>query len=134
MQLTRRAVRNGLLVGGAFFAVTGVVTGLVPTPIFERMVPRTPLDYGFLLLTTALAGAYAAQRTAIDDCSGDACGYAGAAGGFFAVACPHCNAVLVALFGSSWLATYVDPIRPLFGLVAVALLAGILYARRGRGG
>ena len=114
--------------------MTGVVTGLVQTPIFDRMVPRTSLDYGFLRVTTALAGAYAAQRTAIDDCSGDACAYGGAAGGFFAVACPHCNAILVALFGSSWLATYVDPIRPLFGLFAVALLAGILYARRDAGG
>jgi hypothetical protein len=107
VQLNRNAVRNGVLAAGTFFVLAGVVTGPVPTPIFDRMVPRTPLDYTFLLLTTALAG------------------------GFFAVACPHCNAILVALFGSSWLATYVDPIRPLFGIAALGLLGGILYARRG---
>jgi hypothetical protein len=134
VQPNRTAVRNGLLVGGAFFVLTGVVTGLVPTPIFDRMVPRTPLDYAFLLLTTVLAGTYAAQRTMRSDCSGDACGYVGAAGGFFAVACPHCNAILVAVFGASWLATYVDPIRPLFGFGAVALLGGIVYTRRSTGG
>lgn len=134
MQPTRDAVRNGLLVAGGFFVGTGIVTGLVPTPFFDRMVSQSALDYAFLLLTSVLAGAYVAQRSTLADCSGDYCAYGGAASGFFAVSCPHCNAVLVALFSSSWLAAYVDPIRPLFGVLATGLLAGILYTRRRTGG
>ncbi|AGB37129.1 hypothetical protein [Natronococcus occultus] len=134
MQPSRTAVRNAVLVGGAFLLATGIITGLVPTPLFERMVPRTALDYTFLALTALLAGAYVLQRSSLEDCDGDRCAYGGAASGFFAVACPHCNAVLVALFGSSWLATYVDPIRPLFGVLAIGLLGGVLYARRNSSG
>ncbi|MDQ2049015.1 hypothetical protein RBH26_00805 [Natronolimnohabitans sp. A-GB9] len=130
MHVPRDALLKGILASSAFFLVTGVVTGLVPTPVFERMVPRTVLDYTFLVLTSLLAGVYVVQRATTTDCSGDRCAYGGAVGGFLAVACPHCNAILIALFSTSWLATYVDPIRPLFGLVAVALFVGIIYRRR----
>lgn len=126
----RSALLKGAIVAAVFVLLSGVVTGLVPTGLFDRMVPRTALDYAFLAITAVLLGAYVVQRSTLDDCGGDGCAYGGAAGGFFAVACPHCNAVLVALFSGSWLATYVDPLRPLFGLLAVALLGGIIYARR----
>nr|WP_241175309.1 hypothetical protein [Natronolimnobius sp. AArcel1] len=109
---------------------TGVVTGLVPTPLFDRMVPRTPLEYGLLATTGLLLGAYVVQRSRLEECSGDTCAYGGAVGGFFAVACPHCNAILAAVFGTSWLAAYVDPLRPLLGVVAVAVLGGIIYRRK----
>ena len=133
MQGNRSALAKGTAVAAGFFLFTGVVTGLVPTSVFERMVPRSPLDYTFLVLTSLLAGVYVVQRERLTECSGDGCAYGGAAAGFLAVACPHCNAILVALFGTSWLATYVDPLRPLVGLLAVGLLAGIVALRaRGR--
>lgn len=131
-QLSRDALSKGGLVAGAFFLFTGVVTGLIPTPLFDRMVPRATLDYVFLGLTSLLAGTYVTQRATLADCSGDSCAYGGAVGGFLAVACPHCNAVLVALFSASWLATYVDPVRPLLGLLAVGLFAGIIFRRHAR--
>ena len=130
MQATRAALLKGALAAAGFALLTGVVTGLIQTPLFDRMVPRTAIDYALLSLTAVLLGAYVTQRAMLDNCGGDSCAYGGAAGGFVAVACPHCNAVLVALFSASWLATYVDPIRPLLGLVGVALLAGIIYRRR----
>lgn len=130
MQISRDALLKGGLAAGGFLLVTGVVTGLVPTPIFERMVPRTALDFLFLVTTAVLAGVYVVQRSTLEDCSGDSCAYGGAVSGFLAVACPHCNAILVALFSTSWLAAYVDPLRPLFGLLAVGLFAGVIYRRR----
>ena len=130
MDRSRVALLQGALAAVGFVVLTGVVTGLLPTPLFERMVPKTALDYTFLAVTAVLVGAYVTQRSMQPDCDGDACAYGGAAGGFLAVACPHCNAILVALFSSSWLATYVDPVRPLFGLLAVGLLAGVIYRRR----
>ncbi|AXR78187.1 hypothetical protein [Natrarchaeobaculum sulfurireducens] len=130
MDRFRVALLYGTLAAAGFVVVTGVVTGLLPTPLFERMVPRTALDYTFFAVTAVLVGVYVTQRSMQPDCDGDACAYGGAAGGFLAVACPHCNAILVALFSSSWLATYVDPVRPLVGLLAVGLLAGVIYRRR----
>lgn len=129
MQVSRTALLRGTVLGGGFFLVAGVVTGLIPTPVFERMVARAPLDYVFLLLTSLLIGVYVVQRTSQANC-GDRCAYGGAATGFFAVACPHCNALLVGLASATWLATYVDPLRPLFGVMAVGLLAGTVYVRR----
>lgn len=124
--------KKSLIVAVGFFTSVGVLTGLIPLGIFDRMVPRDPLDYAFLGLTSLLAGAYVLQRSRLEDCGGDGCAYAGGLGGFLAVACPHCNAVLVFLFGSSWLATYVDPIRPVIGGLAVTTLFGILYVRHRR--
>lgn len=125
-------VAKGVAVGAGVFLLFGLVSGLVPNPLYVRMVPRTPVDYAFLALTSVLAAVYVIQRATLEECSGDACAYAGATGGFLAVACPTCNAVLLALFSSSALMTYLDPLRPLFGVVAVCLFGAIIYRRHRR--
>lgn len=114
------------------FVLFGVVTGLVPNPLYVRMVPRTPVDYAFLVTTSALVGVYVYQRSTLEECDGDACAYAGAAGGFLAVGCPTCNALLLAAFSSSALMTYLDPLRPVFGLLAVVSLGGVVFLRHRR--
>ncbi|MFP8956897.1 hypothetical protein ACLI4Y_09220 [Natrialbaceae archaeon A-CW3] len=60
----RRAIGLGTLVAVGVFGLFGFVTGLIPNPLYMRMVPRTPLDYLFLTLTALLAGGYATQRVA----------------------------------------------------------------------
>lgn len=132
MELTRGAALRGTAVGAGVFVLFGIVTGLVPNPLYVRMVPRTPTDYAFLTLTSVLAAAYVIQRSTLPECDGDACAYAGAVGGFLAVGCPTCNALLLALFSSSALMTYFDPLRPLFGVLAVALLGGVIVQRHRR--
>jgi hypothetical protein len=52
--------------------------------------------------------------------------------GFLAFGCPICNAFLLALFSSSALMTYFDPLRPLLGAVSVVLFGGLLYYRHTR--
>ncbi|WP_267164443.1 hypothetical protein [Halovenus salina] len=132
-----RATAWGGATGLGVFALFGVVTGLIPNPLYVRMVPRTPVDYLFLALTALLAGTYVGQRVAttvpetVDD-AGDRWLLGGLVGGFFAVACPICNVFLLALFSSSALMTYFDPLRPLLGVVSVAALAGLILARRRR--
>ncbi|RQG90240.1 hypothetical protein EA462_09660 [Natrarchaeobius halalkaliphilus] len=130
MERFRLALAKGCLVAMGFFLATGVVTGLLPTSLFDRMVSRSLLDYAFLSLTSVLTGVYVVQRTSLTECSGDRCAYGGGAAGFFAVACPHCNAILASLFSATWLATYVDPIRPLLGLIAIALFTVVIASRR----
>ena len=118
-------------VGVGAFVLFGVVTGLIPNPLYVRMIPRRPLDYLFLVLTAGFLGAYTFQRTAAGRRDGRTA-TAGAALGFLAFGCPVCNVFLLALFGSSALMTYFDPLRPLLGVVSVALLGGLLYVRSRR--
>lgn len=132
MEPTRVAVLKGAAVGAGVFLLFGVVSGLVPNPLYVRMVPRTPVDYAFLTLTSLLAATYVIQKSSLPECDGDACAYAGAVGSFLAVGCPTCNALLLALFSSSALMTYFDPLRPLFGVLAVSLLGGVVYWRHRR--
>ncbi|QFU83146.1 hypothetical protein [Natronorubrum aibiense] len=139
-----RAVLWGTVAAVGVFSLVGLVTGLIPNPLYVRMVPRTPTDYLFLILTALLAGVYTAQRLSTDvveseleeDDAGtgseDRWAMGGLAGGFLAVGCPICNAFLLALFSSSALMTYFDPLRPLLGAISVALLAGLIYTRHKR--
>jgi hypothetical protein len=138
-----RAVATGAVVGVGVFLLIGLVTGLVPNSFYVRMVPRTPVDYLFLTVTSLLAAVYAAQRLATelpatrledDDRSGseDRWAMGGMIGGFLAVGCPTCNVFLLALFGSSALTTYFDPLRPVLGVLAVVILTGLIYVRHRR--
>ncbi|WP_458210479.1 hypothetical protein [Haladaptatus sp. NG-SE-30] len=136
MSSNRRALIRGILVSGGVFLLFGTVTGLIPNPLYVRMVPRTPLDYLFLTVTALLAGIYTAQGVATDDvppeAKTDRWAIGGAVGGFLAVGCPICNVFLLALFSSSALMTYFDPLRPALGAISVAILAGLIYIRHDR--
>ncbi|ELY82071.1 hypothetical protein C488_00572 [Natrinema pellirubrum DSM 15624] len=138
----RRAMGYGAAAGIGVFLLFGLVTGLLPNPLYVRMVPRTPIDYLFLTSTALLAGVYTAQRLATervepgledgDTSSEDRLALGGLVGGFLAVSCPICNVVLLALFSSSAVMTYVDPLRPVFGALSVVLLVGLIYVRHSR--
>ncbi len=119
-------------VGVGTLLLFGVVTGLIPNPLYVRMVERTPADYLFLVATAAFAAGFVYQRSLTDDPIGDRYAAGGIVGGFLAFGCPICNAVLLALFSSSALMTYFDPLRPAFGAVSVAAFGGLLYYQRRR--
>ncbi len=108
-----------------FLTITGVVTGLIPNPIYVRMVPITFLDYLFLFTTSALAGLYFGKES----CSVLGGRLAGLGGltGFLAFGCPVCNALLLAFFSSSAIMTYFDPLRPFLGVLSTALLGFFVY-------
>ena len=127
---TRVAKSVAVAVGA--FVLFGVVTGLIPNPVYVRMVPRTPADYLFLAATAAFAGAFVYQRSLNDDPVGDQFAVGGLVGGVLAFGCPVCNVALLALFGSSALMTYFDPLRPLLGVASVGLFAALLYYQRRR--
>ena len=132
MNATRRRLLLALGVSTTTFVLFGVVTGLIPNPVYVRMVPRTGLDYLFLTLTAVALGAYTYQRTGVASSSDDVTATAGTVVGILAFGCPICNAILLALFSSSALMTYLNPLRPVLGAVSVALFGGLLYARSRR--
>jgi len=131
MDGSRRRLAKAVGVSVGSVALFGVVTGLIPNPVYVRMVPRTGLDYLFLLLTGGFLGLYTFQRSSVGR-HDDKTATASAVVGVLAFGCPVCNAVLLALFSSSALMTYFDPLRPLLGAVSVALFAGLLYSRSRR--
>jgi len=121
-------LKKGALAGLVFFLVTGVVTGLIPTPIYHRMVPITAFDYLFLFTTSFLAAFYfGKEKCEVVD---NRIAALGGATGFFAFACPICNAVLLAFFSSSAIMAYIDPLRPFLGVVSTAALAGLVLRER----
>ena len=119
--------------GVGAFLLFGAVTGLVPNPVYVRMVPSTAADYLFLAATSAFAAAFVYQRSIVDQPVGDRFATGGIVGGFLAFGCPICNALLLTLFSSSALMTYFDPYRPLLGVLSVTAFGAILYYQRKKG-
>ena len=129
MRITRTAAVKGAAVSIGSFLLFGFVTGLLPNPVYVRMVPRTLFDYTFLILTSLFAGIYVAQQPTVDRSKDDRFALGSTIVGFLAFGCPICNVFLLALFSNSMLMTYLDPYRPLLGVVSVVLFAGLLYYR-----
>ncbi len=115
----------GLLVGVGFFLLFGIVTALVPTHWYKRMILPTEWDYTVLILTSLLIGAYVGlsiYKKNIDN----KCNYVATSGGIFgtfAFGCPICSTLLVSLFGINALMVYFNPYRPFLGLLSIGLLS-----------
>lgn len=110
----------------------GIITDLIPNPVFARMVGRSPIYYTFLALTALLVGLYFAQTVDLQESPGDNGAIAGAMGGFLAFGCPLCNHILLVLFSSSAIMTYFDPLRPVLGVASVGLFGATIRYRRRR--
>lgn len=132
MQFTRKAATKGALVAVGFLGATAIVTGLVPTPVFHRYVPRSGFDVLFLLLTTVLLGVYATQRCTRVDCARSVPAYLGGLGGVFAVSCPYCFPGILSVVGAPAVAAYLVPVRPVVGVTSVAVLVGVITVRQRR--
>ena len=104
-------------------AAVGIPTDLLPNPWFQRMTPVRTLDLVLWPLVSLSVGAllatYALPRSRGTD--GLAGGASGSLLGTFAVGCPICNKLVVAVLGVSGALTYFEPIQPVLGGLAVAL-------------
>lgn len=132
MALSRPKITRGAAVSIGSFLLFGIVTGLLPNPLYVRMVPRTLFDYTFLISTSLFAGLYVAQQPTVTRSNDDRLAVGSVVSGFLAFGCPICNALLLALFSNSMLLTYFDPYRPILGVISVLLFVGLLYYRRQR--
>lgn len=108
------------------FAVIGTVTALWPNPWFVRMTPTAGFEVALLVAQALLGGLYLGIRA-------PSCGIksAGSGGllGFLGVACPICNKILLAIFGSGLLLTYFEPIRLYVGLLGTGILLFALHRK-----
>lgn len=118
---------------GAAVAVAlllAIPAAIIDNPLFARMTPVEPEQYVFWALTSLFTGALIATYVDPRLRHGLAGSTVGAGLlGLFAVSCPVCNKVVVALVGTSGASSYFAPVQPLLGLAAVALAGWALWVR-----
>jgi hypothetical protein len=119
-------------VAAAFYAlVVGVLAGIIPNPVFHRIVPVDIWNLMSWLLPAVLFGPLAATYLVP---SPRACRVGGRAGAgsvlsFMAAGCPVCNKLVVLAVGVSGALDYFRPLQPLLGAVSLVLLGIALWAR-----
>lgn len=112
----------------------GIPTGIVRTSFYTRMTPVTWWDYpvwaGSAMLVGLTAATYVRGHEGVSsapDRSGRTVGATLLS--VFAIGCPVCNKLVVALIGVSGALSYWAPIQPVLGVLSLALLATGLRVR-----
>ena len=110
----------------------GVPTGIIHTPFYTRMTAVLWWNYPVwiatsiltgLIVATYVRGPAAAPKTDAGHMT------AGWLLSLFAVGCPICNKLVVALLGISGALSIWAPIQPVLGVASVALLSWALWTR-----
>ena len=135
----------------------GLVSAIIPNPVFGRQIPPEPFAIAVWLLSAPLMGIVAATytspapprvatglaagtfpgATAPAEPQGTTIGTIGGLGAFLAIGCPVCNKIALLLLGWSGALTVFAPLQPLIGAVSLGLLLATLAWRlrlRARGG
>lgn len=116
-----------IIVSTFLFTAFGTITAVIPNNFFSRMTPTGILDYGFLVLTSALLGTYIVlhffyrKKHSISQ-RNRYTAFIGAVPSIFSFSCPVCNILLVYLFGVTGVLLYFEPLRPLFGFLGIGIL------------
>lgn len=112
-----------------FGALLGVVTAVVPNPLFTRMVEAPWWVYPAWIASAVLAGLLAATYVGPSKPAATRRSIGGAVLAWFAVGCPVCNKLVVLALGASGALAWFEPIQPLLAIGSVILLAVALRAR-----
>jgi hypothetical protein len=111
--------------------LVGIPTDVVPNPWFGREIGVRTLDVLVLVVLSVLTGALVATY-AVAGAAGAGAPRAGIGSGivgWFAIGCPVCNKLVVALIGASGATSTFAPAQPFLGVAAVALAATALGLR-----
>ncbi len=125
----------------------GLVSAIIPNPVFGRGIPPEPFAIaiwlasaplmGFVLATYFVPPPAAAVPLAPGRADGRTAGTIGGVVAFLAIGCPTCNKIALLLLGASGAVSVFGPIQPILGALSLALLAGTAVWRlrlRTRGG
>jgi hypothetical protein len=133
LQLRAFSVRQRLVAVGAAAVIavaTGLPTDIVPNPFYVRMTPVLWWNYPVWALTAVLAGLVVAtyvNRSQVNSSARTTVG--GGLLSFFAVGCPICNKLVVALIGVSGALSFFAPVQPYLAVAGLALLTISLIVR-----
>jgi hypothetical protein len=114
--------------------VMGVPTGIVRTGLYTRMTPVTWWDYPVWAISAVLVGLTAATYVKTGDATPTGADRSARTVGAtllstFAIGCPICNKLVVALIGVSGALSYWAPLQPVLGVLSIALLTTGLVLR-----
>jgi len=155
--LDSRLLAWGALWGVVALVAFGLVSAIIPNPVFGRQVPPESFAIWVWIVSAPLMGLVVATYTtpyrfpegatplrivggpdpAEEAKRGTTLGTIGSFGAFLAIGCPVCNKIALLLLGASGAMTVYAPIQPYIGVASLALLAGTLAWRlriRARGG
>ena len=110
---TRRQWLVAAAVAAGTALLTGLPTDIVPNSFYVRMTPILWWNYPVWAATAVLAGLVVATYVRVRPVGSSVGATAG--GGllsFFAVGCPICNKLVVALIGVSGALSFIAPIQP----------------------
>lgn len=128
----RRYVAAGF-VGIIWLALSGIPTGLLDTPFYYRMTPVVWWDYPFWISGAVFVGfvaaTYVGDTRPEDHSRSQGKTLTGALFSVFAIGCPICNALVVAVLGTGGALSYFAPVQPLLGLLSSGLLFYALQVR-----
>jgi hypothetical protein len=126
-----RAACVGVLAAVGTAAIIGIPSDVIPNPWFTRQIGVDGFDVLVLvclsLLTGALAVTYAIARG--PTVAADRAGMGSGILGFFAISCPVCNKIVLALIGTSGASGWFASVQPLLGVAAIALATAALVVR-----
>jgi hypothetical protein len=149
----RRLLGWAVVWGAVSLVAFGVVTAIIPNPVFGRQIPAEPFAIAVWLLSAPLMGlvmatymvspsAPAAAPLVVGDPRGSGSSTSLTAsrdgstlsaiaglGAFLAIGCPVCNKVALVLLGTSGAMTVYAPLQPVIGIASLALLVGTLTWR-----
>ena len=162
LRLDRRFLGWALAWTAISLVVFGLVTAIIPNPVFGRQIPPEPFAYWVWFASAPLMGLVGATYTAppresatavamplgsataiatmpgaADDRSGSTLGTIAGLGAFLAIGCPVCNKLALVLLGTSGALSIWAPLQPVIGWASLVLLAATLAWRfrlRRRGG
>jgi hypothetical protein len=130
MNIKTKSMLTALASALVVLLIFGIPTALIPIGVYIRMIEVTILDYLFLLASSALVGTYVGfwsySRWKGSQGTG-AAALGGGAASFFAVSCPVCNVLLVSLIGTTSIMVFLEPLRPILGLVGLIMLGLAVY-------
>ena len=123
----------GLALGAAAgtAGVLGIPTDVIANPWFERKMPTQSFEVVVLIALSLIAGVIAATygTPSAADAGLRRTGLASGVVGWFAVSCPLCNPLVVALLGASGASGAFARFQPALGVLAVGLAVAALVLR-----
>jgi len=139
--LDRRFWLFAILGAFASLIVLGVVSAIIPNPVFARMIPPDGPAIAVWIASAPLMGALlaaylapprTARRDSVPPAPGPDLGGRGfTIGGLatvFAIGCPVCNKIVLLTLGTTGALNVWAPIQPLIGVASLVVLAFALRA------
>ena len=125
-QLSLKEWLSTLIIASAAFLLLGTITAIWNNSFFIRMTEVNGWDYIILSFESLLIGLFFGIQA--PHCATKKAGIGGVLG-FVGFGCPVCNKILLLLFGSSFLLSYIEPVRHYAGALGILLFSYALIQR-----